>query len=236
MREDEQDPGDADSAHADDGHDRRNERDSESPQVSAHHFIKHAERIGRKDHDESGVADFDDFRISCEDCKQVSAEEKHEEDGGCRCDCILYQTQCKHLFAPLQLSRPCILPDKSRAGLAERVEHVIGEDLDVVCRTRCGDDDRTQAVDGSLDDDVRQCEYCALDPGGNADFQDASQNLRVDADFDRIDSHRLTRCPEDAKQDKTADEVGKYSGGCQAGHSQVQDGCCKKVEDDVQNA
>ena len=59
------------------------------------------------------------------------AEEQHDGDGGRGGDEILQNADAKHALAASDPFGSIVLPGEGGAGLAERVEHVVGDDFDV---------------------------------------------------------------------------------------------------------
>ena len=82
------------------------------------------------------------------------------------------KAELKRSLASVELPRAVVLTRKSRACLAEAVEHIVREDLDVECCGRCSGNKRSQAVYRRLDDDVCRRENAGLEARGNADLKD----------------------------------------------------------------
>ena len=155
---------------------RRNQGNAEASQIAAHHLVEHTEGIGGKDENQTGIADGDNLRIVIEDRQKLFSCQQHQCDCGGRGDQIFDQAQQQRSFAASKLPRTVVLPHKGRAGLAERVEYIVGKHLDIERCAGCRHDHRAKAVDGRLDYDIGESEHGTLNTGGQTDFHDPPQS------------------------------------------------------------
>ena len=95
------------------------------------------------------------------------AEEQHDGDGGRGGDEILQNADAKHALAASDPFGSIVLPGEGGAGLAERVEHVVGDDFDVERGAGGGHDNGAETVDGGLDDVLATANTALCTPAGS---------------------------------------------------------------------
>lgn len=191
LRKHQIDPRNADAAHPAHRKQSRNQRNPEAAQISGHHLVEQAERVGQHDHHQADVPDFHDLRVAVEDRQQRLSEQQNDCDRDCKRNAALQQAQPQRPPAALQFVRAVVLADKGGAGLREGVEYVVGDNLDIERRAGRRHHDRPETVDCGLDYDVGDGEYGALQSGGQPDFQDAPQDARVDPQQLRLQTDGL---------------------------------------------
>ena len=169
-REYELNPGNSYTTDSERCQDCRSHGDAEAAQVSGHHIIKHTERICGKDNDKPCITDRDNIRITVEDGQQRMTGDQDKSDRCCGGDEVFQQAEQQNLAAAFQLAGAKILPNEGGAGLAEGIEYVVGYDLNVVGSTGSSDDNGSQTVDGSLDNDIRNRKYRTLNTCGKTDL------------------------------------------------------------------
>ncbi len=96
--------------------------------------------------------------------------DQDERDRCCGGDEVFQQAEQQNLTAAFQLTGTKILPNEGGASLAEGTEYVVGYDLNVVGSTGSSDDNGSQTVDGSLDNDIRNRKYRTLNTCGKTDL------------------------------------------------------------------
>ena len=229
------DPHDAHAAHAEERQDRRNERDAKAAQVAGQDLIRQAEDIRSEENEQAAVADLDDLRVVVENGQQILARQQHDHDGDGGSDDVLAEGQKHGFFAAVDLAGAVVLADKGRARLAEGVEHVVGDDLDVERGARGGHDDGAEAVDGRLDDDVRHREDRALNTGRQTDAHDLAEDGGVDAQLLQLHAHQIA-VQQAAQQQHGTDRVGEHRCDGDAVDVHLEHDDEKQVEDHVQDA
>lgn len=154
--------------------------DAKAPQVPGHHLIAHAEGIGGKDRGQPDVAKPDHLRVRVEQGQELPAKEEHQRHARDLGDGILDEADPQDLPAAGQVAGTAVLAGEGGAGLAEGIQHVVAEDLDVECGSGGRDGGDPQGVDCRLDQDVCDGKHRALDAGGKADPEDSRERLAVD--------------------------------------------------------
>ena len=190
----------------------------------------------RHDQHEANIARLYHLRVAVEDGEQRLSEKEDQSDGDAEADDALEKTQQQRFLAALDLARAEVLPDKGRARLRERVEDIVGDDLDVVGRARRRHDDCAEAVDRALNDDIRDGEHRALHTCGNADAQNLLEAQPVDAQLFRLKADDLVRFEQEDPQDRRADRVRQHRCDRDAVHAHVEHSHEEEVQDHVQNA
>ena len=150
------------------------------------------------------------------------AEEQHDGDGDRGGDEILQNADAKHALAASDPFGSIVLPGEGGAGLAERVEHVVGDDFDVERGAGGGHDNGAETVDGGLDDDVGHGEHRALHAGGQSDAQDLTQGEPVDAELAQINMDGCVSMNQSIQQNHGADDVRDDGGRCDARNTPME--------------
>ena len=229
------DPSNADSTDTYCGQKRRNEGDAETPQVAAHYFVEHTERVGGEHHQQPCITDGYDLRIIVENRQKILSGEQHQRDCGCRSDQVFDQAQKQGSFAASDLPCTKVLPDKGRAGLAERVQHIIGENFNVVCRAGRCHDHRTKAVDSRLDHDVGNRKHGALDTGRQTDLHDLPEGFPINPQRLPLHMNVLLGNPQTPEQQHRADRIGDHRGDGNAVDGHAQDSHKEQVQRHIQD-
>ena len=228
-------PSNADSTDTNGGQKRRNEGDTKAAQIAAHHFVEHTERVGGEHHQQPCITDGYNLRIIVENRQKILSGEQHQRDCGCRSDQVFDQAQKQGSFAASDLPCAKVLPDKGRAGLAERVQHIIGENFNVVCRTGRCHDHRAKAVDGRLDYDVGNRKHGTLNPGRQTDFHDLPEGCPIDPQRLPLYMNVLLGNPQTPEQQHRADRIGDHRGDGNTVDGHVQDSHKKQVQRYIQD-
>lgn len=108
--------------------------------------------------------------------KEVRPCRQHDHGRGDRRGQILQRADLPHPSAAGKKACAVVLPRECRACLPEGIHDVVHKDFQIESSRRSCHDLCAEAVDGRLDDDIRQAEDSALHAGRRTDGKDLAEN------------------------------------------------------------
>ncbi len=103
------------------------------------------------------------------------------------------------------------MSDKGGTCLAERVEHIVSKDLNIISCTGSSNNNCSKTVDRRLDHHICNIEYGTLDPGRKPDPEDLEQAVLMDPEFTELNPDPFLCAGQADKQDQRTGQVGDHS-------------------------
>ena len=231
-----EDPDDAEHARADHGHEHRHDRIAKA----AHHAradIHHAaQEICHADHAEALNAVGDDLRVLRIDVQQriaqtVCALSEHDADE----DDEDHAAHEDAVYAAVLL-RAEVLACEAERGLVERVHRDVHEALHVRRRRVASDRNCTEAVDGRLNEHVRDVEDNALHTGGQSDLHDLRKAFRVEPQAAYIQMTHAVRAGQTQHGQRRGDALAEHGRERHACHAHAKHAHEQQVAQHIHHA